>query len=145
MFQIMFAFISLSYCTRGFSVTGDRRTLSFIIKTHLSLASLKTCNVSHRLSFLNLPGLFQLCSDAPSFCISRVISERSRWPIHSPWAMVWGWDRGRWFYVVQFSHDPPTYDFATPCQRFLTIPTIPLEMYLLHLLSHLTNGSASSE
>lgn len=145
----MFAFILLSYCTAVLSVTMKCRALVIRSKKRdvwiWCLCISQMSLTSHQ--FPICQGYFSVAPIyTQSFCIRKVGSEHSRWAmdIHK---LFFGGCGGKDYFGYYDSHaGPPICDFATPVKvRYLTIPTILPEMYLLYLPFHLANKNASSK
>ena len=145
----MFAFILLSSSTRGFSVTMERKASSFTVKERcLILASLKTFTASHQLSFSNLSGLFQLCSDAYTSLLhlaELALSTPDGPPnIQELFILLGlGWEKVFSCSIILTWDQQSEWNFATPFQRQLShsCHDSAINVLFLHLPSHLANKS----
>lgn len=148
----MFAFILLSSSTRGFSVTMERKAPSFTVKERcLILASLKTFTASHQLSFPNLSGLFQLCSDAYTILLhlaELALSNPDGPPISRNYSFFWDWGGRRCFHVVKSSHGTRNLSenlLLLFKDSFLTLAMILPEMYFFTFAISLGKQKCLSE
>ena len=149
LFQITFAFILLSYCTAGLSVTMKCRALVIHSKKKMFDSGLSEYLKCHSpvlsSQFARIISALLQGTHNPSALAKLVLSTpNGPWISHKLFSGACGGDD----YLGQYnSHmGPPICDFATPMKgRYLTIPTIMPEMYLLYLPFHLANKNASSE